>query len=86
MSLYKLQFSVAFDRSFRKIHPTDKKRVLEEVKKLAEEPFPKGKKVKHLVGTQGWRLRVGKVRVIYFVEEKNKIIFLEDVAYRKDIY
>ncbi len=86
MSLYKLQFSTAFDKSLRKIHPLDKKRVLEEVKKLAKEPFPKGKKVKHLIGTQGWRLRIGKVRVIYFVDEKNKKIYLEDIAYRKDIY
>ena len=83
---YRLQFSSGFDKQLKKLHHQDKKRVIEEIEKLAVEPFPKGKKVKHLVGSSGWRLRVGKVRVIYFVDDKGKSIYFEDVAYRKDIY
>jgi len=83
---YKLQFSSNFDRKLRKIHPQDSKRVIKEIEELQTNPFPKGKKVKHLIGTKAWRLRVGKVRIIYFVTEEEKTIYIEDVAYRKDIY
>lgn len=83
---YKLQFSSSFDKQFKKIHPQERKRVITEIESLQNNPFPKGKKVKHLIGTKAWRLRVGKVRIIYFVEENSKTIYLEDIAYRKDIY
>ncbi len=83
---YKLQFSSGFDKQLKKLHQQDKKRIITEIEKLASEPFPKGKKVKHLVGSSAWRLRVGKVRVIYFIDEKGSSIYFEDVAYRKDIY
>ena len=83
---YSLQFSSSFDKQLKKIHPQDSKRVIKEIEELQTSPFPKGKKVKHLIGTKAMRLRIGKVRVIYFVDEEKKTIYLEDVAYRKDIY
>lgn len=83
---YELRFSSTFDKGLKKLHPQDKKRILEEIEKLAQDPFPKGKKVKRLLGTTAWRLRVGRVRAIYFVNESKKTIYLENVAYRKDIY
>jgi len=83
---YNLRFSSNFDKKLKKIHPQDSKKVIEEIEKLQTNPFPKGKKVKLLIGTKAWRLRVGKVRIIYFVDEGEKFIYLEDVAYRKDIY
>lgn len=83
---YKLKFSTRFDKQLKKLHQEDKKRVIVEIEKMKDEPFPKGKKVKHLVGSSGWRLRVGKVRAIYFVDDKEESIYFEDVAYRKDIY
>lgn len=84
--LYTLQFSTGFDKQLAKLHPQDKKRVISQIEELSVDPFPKGKKVRHLIGSAAWRLRVGKVRVIYFVDEEKKIIYVEDAAYRKDIY
>jgi len=83
---YNLQFSSNFDKKLGKIHPQDAKRVIKEIEELQTNPFPKGKKVKHLIGTKAWRLRISKVRVIYFVNEEEKTIYIEDIAYRKDIY
>jgi len=83
---YNLQFSSGFDKQLKKIHPQDSKRVIKEIEHLQSNPFPKGKKFKRLIGTKALRLRVGKVRVIYFVNEEEKTVYMEDVAYRKDIY
>ena len=84
---YQLKFSSSFEKQLKKLHPKDAKRIVEEIKSLQADPFPKGKKVKNLVGVpNAWRIRSGKVRAIYFVDETIKTIFIEDVAYRKDIY
>lgn len=83
---YKLLYSANFDKQLKKLHPQDIKRIIAEIESLAINPFPKGKKVKKLIGTTAWRLRVGKTRIIYFVDEETKIIYIEDAAYRKDIY
>lgn len=84
---YQLKFSTSFEKQLKKLHPKDARRIIEEIKNLQVNPLPKGKKVKHLVGSQNaWRIRSGKVRAIYFVDEEAKTIYIEDVAYRKDIY
>jgi len=78
--------STKFGKQLKKLHAQDQKRIVSELENLANNPLPKGKKVKKLIGTDAWRLRVGKARIIYFVDQKTKAIYLEDVAYRKDIY
>lgn len=83
---YTLRFSSRFERGLKKLHPKDAKRAIEQISKLQENPFPKGKKVRHLIGTAAWRLRTGKTRTIYFVDEDKKTIYVEETNYRKDVY
>ncbi|MCC6325023.1 MAG: type II toxin-antitoxin system RelE/ParE family toxin [Candidatus Brocadia sp.] len=46
-------------------------------------PYPQSKKLK---GDDKYRLRVGDFRVIYTVDEKQKIITIYRIRHRKDIY
>jgi mRNA interferase RelE/StbE len=46
-------------------------------------PFPQAKK---LEGGNGFRLRVGDYRIIYTVQEKEKVITIYRVRLRKDAY
>ncbi|KKO18600.1 MAG: hypothetical protein BROFUL_02701 [Candidatus Brocadia fulgida] len=46
-------------------------------------PYPQSKKLK---GEDKYRLRVGDFRVIYTVDEKQKIISIYRIRHRKDIY
>ena len=39
---------------------------------------------KKVVGSDLWRLRVGRYRVIYAVDDKEKIIYVERVARRNE--
>ncbi|NOZ69357.1 MAG: type II toxin-antitoxin system RelE/ParE family toxin [Deferribacteres bacterium] len=46
-------------------------------------PYPRSKKLK---GENKFRLRIGAYRVIYSVDEKQKIITVYRVRHRKDVY
>jgi len=39
-----------------------------------------------LTGRNGWRVRVGDYRVIYEIDDQNKIITILHIGHRKDVY
>lgn len=53
---------------------------------LSKDPFADDVNVKKLQGRGGYRLRIGNYRVIYELENKKLIIYVLEVAHRKDIY
>jgi len=46
-------------------------------------PYPQAKKLK---GENKFRLRVGAYRVVYTIDEKQKVITVYRVRHRKDVY
>ncbi len=46
-------------------------------------PFPQSKKLK---GNDKHRLRIGDFRVVYTVDEKQKVITIYRLRHRKDVY
>ena len=46
-------------------------------------PFPQSKELK---GEDKHRLRVGDFRVVYMVDEKQKVIAIYRIRHRKDVY
>lgn len=54
---------------------------------LIENPFY-GKNIKKLkdYDPETWRYRIGKYRLFYFIDEKEKIIYLLTIDLRKDSY
>jgi len=84
---YELYFYKEAQKQLKKLHPIDQVRILKALNKLRENTRPKGKKVKRLVEKiNTWRIRVGKVRAIYFIDDTKKEIWVMDVKYRKEIY
>ena len=59
-------------------------RIKETIFELAKNPRPLG--CKKLTGRDGWRIRVGKYRVIYEINDKEKTITILHIGHRKDIY
>jgi mRNA interferase RelE/StbE len=54
------------------------------LEELAGDPRPPG--IKKLKGREGWRLRIGDYRVIYEIDDTQKIIIVLHVGHRRDIY
>ena len=59
-------------------------RVKNDILKLCETPRPrKGKK---LTGREGWRSRSGNYRIIYEINDNDRIITILHIGHRRDVY
>lgn len=59
------------------------RRLVERVRALAGDPFPRG--VKKLMGG-GYRLRIGDYRVLYDAVKAKRLIVIYAVGHRRDVY
>ena len=59
-------------------------RVRDAIRNLAEEPRPSGSK--KLAGRAGWRIRVGSYRVVYEIDDPNRMITVMHMGHRRDVY
>ncbi len=59
-------------------------RVRDAVRELAEEPRPS--RSRKLVGRNGWRIRVGSYRVVYEIDDPNRVITIMHIGHRRDVY
>ena len=59
-------------------------RVRDCVRKLAEAPRPSGSK--KLTGRSGWRIRAGAYRVVYEIDDRNRVITVLHIGHRRDVY
>jgi len=81
---YKSVFTRGFTKDFDKLPKNIKEQILKALEKTAASPYAGTKLRGKLEGL--WRWRVGKYRVIYLIDEKEKNIVFLDVGLRKSIY
>lgn len=85
MASYRLEAKRSFSKDLKKLSPDVVLRMMRHIKKLSENPFPKG--VKKLQGSEGaYRLRLGDYRIIYEVDTENSVVLLLYARHRKDAY
>ena len=63
-----------------------KSNVIRRIRALAANPYAKNNNVKRLKGREGYRLRVGNIRVIYDIASDVLMIYVLRIGFRKDIY
>ena len=85
MASFNLRWRSSTEKDLRKLPLREVQRVLAEVELLAENPFPHGSE--KLAGTEHThRIRVGDYRVIYEVFAGSKIVEVQRVRHRKEVY
>ena len=62
----------------------DRRRIVERIGDLAENPHPPG--CEKLSGQDKYRLRQGRYRILYSIEDKDLLVYVVKVAHRKDVY
>ena len=62
----------------------DRQRIVERIRRLAEDPRPPG--CQRLSGRDRYRLRQGVYRIVYSVEDGRLIVVVIKVGHRKDVY
>ena len=75
---------LVFEKDFKKIDKTNQIRIIKTIrKKLTFKPKEFGKSLTgDLKGY--WKLRIGKYRVIYEIEEEKVLVYVIMVGYRRD--
>jgi mRNA interferase RelE/StbE len=85
MNNYRIQFKTSAAKEFKKLHPSVKQRVGESLDQLQQDPRPSG--VVKLQGEdQLYRVRVGDYRIVYTIDDHDKIIKITRIRHRQDVY
>lgn len=85
MPTYRIEVSATAERQIRKLPDADRVRVLRAILALATDPRPVG--CRKLSGhADVFRIRIGRFRVLYAIEDRRLVIIVLKVGDRKDMY
>jgi mRNA interferase RelE/StbE len=85
MTSYRIEVSATAERQIRKLPRPDQIRVLRVIQRLSTDPRPPG--CRKLTGFEDvFRVRVGRYRVLYAIEDRRLVIIVLKVGDRKDVY
>jgi mRNA interferase RelE/StbE len=62
----------------------DRRRIVERIAKLADDPRPPG--CRKLGGRESYRIRQGPYRIIYTIEDERLLVTVVKVGHRREIY
>ena len=82
--MHSIQIEKSALKNLQKIPKTDQEKVIAIIQNLAINTRPVGSK--KLVGRDGWRVRTGRYRIIYEINDAVCSILVIDIGHRKDIY
>ncbi|WP_227998211.1 type II toxin-antitoxin system RelE family toxin [Nocardia australiensis] len=83
---YTFAFLESARRELRDLSQRDAMRILTALTILGEDPYAQGPDVRKLSNFDGYRLRVGRFRIVYRVEDDVLVILVVKVGWRKDVY
>lgn len=84
MAEYKVHFRESVEKDFRTIPKKDLNRILQRIKLLTEVPRPYG--CEKLTGQERYRLRQGRYRIVYSIQDYELTVWIVKVSHRKDVY
>lgn len=84
MAAYKVFLKKSVWKDFESIPKKELKRILEKINSLSESPRPPGSL--KLSGQERYRLRQGRYRILYSIQDEELTIWVVKVAHRKKVY
>jgi len=82
---FRIEWKKSTRKDLRKLPAITGERIVQAVEGLAANPFPHG--VEKLSGSQyAYRIRLGDYRIVYEVVMDLKLIEIQRVRHRKDVY
>jgi mRNA interferase RelE/StbE len=84
--MHELRYRKAALKALMKLPADARQRIQEALRQLADDTETDKLDIKALQGRDGFRLRVGKWRVIYHKDDNGMIILVVDAGSRGDIY
>jgi len=84
MAGYRVLFRKSVEKDFVCIPKKDLKKILNRIKTLEDNPRPPG--CEKLTGQERYRLRQGRYRIVYSIQDNELTVWVVKVGHRKDIY
>jgi len=84
MNLYRLVIENRAAKEVDALQEEMLERVVKAISFLKQNPRPHG--VKKLFMDDGWRIRVGDYRILYTIDDKQKVVTVYRVKHRKEAY
>ena len=85
MASYRIEVSATAERQIRKLPRAEQIRVIRVIQALSTDPRPAG--CRKLSGYEDvFRVRAGRYRVLYSIEDRRLVIIVLKVGDRKDVY
>jgi mRNA interferase RelE/StbE len=84
MAAYELFFKASVQKDFSSIPEKDLKGILSRIEKLANDPRPTG--CEQLTGGERYRLRQGRYRIVYSIQDDEHTVWVVKIGHRKDVY
>ena len=77
-------FRRSVEKDLANIPKRDLRRILSRIKRLEVEPRPPG--CENLIGQERYRLRQGKYRIVYSIQDEELVVLGVKVGHRRDVY
>ena len=84
MAAYKIFFKKSVWKDFERITKEDLERILKRIKMLSKDPRPPG--CEKLTEQARYRLRQGRYRIVYSIQDDEHTVWVVKVGHRKDVY
>ena len=84
MARYRIFFKRSVEKDLSGIPKKDVRKILNRIKTLENDPRPPGSE--KLTGLERYRLRQGRYRIAYSIQDDELTIWIVNVGHRKDVY
>ena len=84
MDAYRVLFRRSVEKDLSDIPKKDVKKILNRIKALEGNPRPLG--CEKLTGQERYRLRQGRYRIVYSIQDEELTVWIVTVGHRKNIY
>jgi mRNA interferase RelE/StbE len=84
MTDWTVQYHRDLEKEIRRLPKQHIRRILEAIENLSNDPHPPGSK--KIQGYDLWRVQVSVYRIIYQIDNENKIVNTYRIGHRKGVY
>lgn len=84
MAQYKVFFKKSVEKDFKSIPKNELVKILSKIESLQNNPRPIG--CEKLTGQERYRLRQGRYRIVYSIQDYELTVWVVRVGHRKEIY
>jgi mRNA interferase RelE/StbE len=84
MATYNIFFRESVEKDFDSIPKKDIQKIFGRISALGEDPRPSG--CEKLTGQERYRVRQGRYRILYSIQDEALTVWVVKVGHRKDVY